>query len=62
MFARWCQENYFKYMIKNFGLDMLISYYMQKISDTTLLVNPQWRKLDKQVRSINESSLKTYLI
>ncbi len=53
MFARWCQENYFKYMIKNFGLDMLISYYMQKISDTTLLVNPQWRKLDKQVRSIN---------
>jgi len=30
MFARWCQENYFKYMIKNYGLDMLISNYRQK--------------------------------
>jgi len=53
MFARWCQENYFKYMIKNFGLDMFISNYRKKISDTTLLINPAWRKLDKLIRSIN---------
>ena len=53
MFARWCQENYFKYMIKNFGLDSLISFCRTKISDTTILVNPAWRKLDKQVRGIN---------
>ncbi|MCD4676296.1 MAG: hypothetical protein K8S18_09930 [Desulfobacula sp.] len=53
MFARWCQENFFKYMIKNFGLDMLISNYRQMISDTTMLINPVWRKLDKQLRSIS---------
>lgn len=52
MFARWCQENYFKYMIKNYGLDMLLSNYRKKITGTTMLVNPAWRKLDKQVRSI----------
>ncbi len=53
MFARWCQENYFKYMLENFGLDMLISYCRTIIPDTTLLVNPAWRKLDKQVRSFS---------
>ncbi len=53
MFARWCQENFFKYMIKNFGLDMLISNCKLIISDTSILINPQWRKLDKQFRSIN---------
>ncbi len=53
MFARWRQENYFKYMIKHFGLDMIISNLRQTISDTTLLINPAWRKLDKDIRSIN---------
>ena len=40
MFARWTQENYFKYMLKNFGLDMLISNYRKHIDDTTLIINP----------------------
>ncbi len=51
MFARWCQENFFKYMIENYGLDMIVSYITQKMSDTQELINPQWRKQDKQVRS-----------
>jgi hypothetical protein len=51
MFARWCQENFFKYMIKNFGFDMLISFFNEKMDDTKLLINPQWRELDKKVRS-----------
>ena len=51
MFARWCQENFFKYMIKNFGFDMLISYFTQKMDDTKELVNPKWRTADKIVRS-----------
>ena len=53
MFARWCQENFFKYMLENFGLDMLISYFRKTIPDTTQLVNPAWRRLDKLVRSIS---------
>lgn len=40
MFARWCQENFFKYMMENFGIDFLISYFQNEIDDTTELINP----------------------
>ena len=53
MFARWCQENFFKYMMQNFGLDFLISYFKENIDDTAILINPKWRALDKKVRSAN---------
>jgi len=50
MFARWCQENFFKYMLDHYGLDRLIEYGTEPIPDTTRVVNPAWRKLDSQVR------------
>jgi len=50
MFARWCQENFFKYMLEHFGLDRLIGYGTEPLPDTTRLVNPAWRKLDSEVR------------
>jgi len=53
MFARWCQENFFKYAMKNFGLDMIISYFYKGINDTDELVNPSRRELEKQIRSKN---------
>lgn len=46
MFARWSQENFFKYMIENFGIDTLVSYARQKMSDTSILVNPLYRELE----------------
>lgn len=53
MFARWCQENFFKYAMKHFGLDMIISYFFKDVSDTDELVNPARRVLEKQIRSKN---------
>lgn len=50
MFARWCQENFFKYMLEHYGLDRLIEYGTEPLPDATRLVNPAWRKLDSQVR------------
>lgn len=50
MFARWCQENFFKYMRANFGLDRLAEYGTTPLPDTTRLVNPAWRELDSQCR------------
>ena len=50
MFARWCQENYFKYMRANFGLDRLVEYGTEPLPDTTRIVNPQWRACDSQCR------------
>lgn len=53
MFARWCQENFFKYMMDNFDIDGLVSYSMEKISETKMLVNPAYKQLDSQLRSLN---------
>ena len=51
MFARWSQENFFKYMRQHYGLDRLIDYTTEEIPDTTRVVNPTYRRLDGQVRS-----------
>jgi len=51
MFARWSQENFFKYMRENYGLDRLVDYAIEDIPDTTQVVNPEYRRLDGQIRS-----------
>ena len=53
MFARWAQENYFKYSRLHYGLDRLAGYCMQEITDPIAVVNPAYRALDGQVRSTN---------
>jgi len=53
MFARWSQENFFRYSRQHFGIDKLADYSLEEISDPTLIVNPAWRELDRQVRSLN---------
>lgn len=50
MFARWCQENFFKYMIQHYALDHLVEYGSEPIPDTTEVVNPTWRKLENKIR------------
>ena len=51
MFARWHQENFFKYMREHYGLDRLVEQGTSPLPDTTRLVNPAWRAIDSQVRS-----------
>lgn len=51
MFARWSQENFFKYARQHYGLDRLVDYGTEPISDPTPVVNPAYRRLDGQVRS-----------
>ena len=53
MFARWSQENYFKYSREHFNLDRLAGYSTQEITDPIEVVNPKYRALDAQVRSVN---------
>ena len=53
MFARWCQENFFKYMREHYHLDRLVEYGCEPIPETTRVVNPAWRALDAQVRHHN---------
>jgi hypothetical protein len=51
MFARWSQENYFKYMRQHYGLDKLADYSVETIDEPTQVVNPAYRELDGKVRS-----------
>jgi hypothetical protein len=50
MFARWSQENFFKYMRQNYSLDRLIEYTVEEIPDNIKVVNPKYRNLDGEVR------------
>ena len=50
MFARWCQENFFKYMMQHYDIDGLVQYGSEELPCTLQVVNPAWRLLDKDVR------------
>lgn len=50
MFARWCQENFFAYMMQHYDIDGLVQYGAQEIPGTVEVVNPAWRAQDKTVR------------
>lgn len=50
MFARWSQENFFKYMREQYNLDRLIDYKTCPVSDTTRVVNPQHRTMSSEIK------------
>lgn len=53
MFARWSQENFFRYMRQHYNIDGLIDFQLEDIPDATAVVNPVYRELDSQIRSTN---------
>jgi hypothetical protein len=53
MFARWCQENFFRYMRQHYNLDRLVEYGVEAVPDTTQVINPAWRQLDSEIRRQN---------
>jgi len=52
MFSRWCQENFFRYMMQHFAIDLLQEYGTQDLPDTEIVINPTWRDLNKSRASI----------
>lgn len=53
MFARWGQENFFKYMMQEFGIDTLTSNLKTEVHATTPLVNPKYRELESQRKKLS---------
>ncbi len=51
MFARWSQENFFKYCREHFELDKLVDYCIEPVSESTQVVNPEYRQLDSLIKS-----------
>jgi transposase len=53
LFSRWSQENFFRYMMQHFAIDLLSEYGTETIPGTHQpVVNPNWRELDRQSRSL----------
>ena len=52
MFARWCQENFFSYMMQHYDIDGLIEYGAQELPGTTLVINPEHRELEKTIKRL----------
>jgi hypothetical protein len=51
MFARWCQENFFKYMMKEFNIDHLCAYELVELPGTTQIINPAWKTLASRINA-----------
>ena len=53
LFSRWAQENFFRYMIQHYAIDLLSDYRTEEIPGTNRpVVNPPWRELERQSRSL----------
>jgi len=51
MFGRWQQENWFKYMGEQFALDVLVDYATEPDDPERLVINPAWRRLDRELKA-----------
>jgi transposase len=53
LFSRWSQENFLRYMMEQFAIDLLSEYRTEEIAETKRpVVNPRWRDLDRRRRSV----------
>ena len=50
MFARWRQENFFKYLCEEYALDALAEHAVVPDDPTREVPNPAWAKVDDQLR------------
>lgn len=52
LFSRWSQENFFGYMMKHFAIDLLTEYGTEDFPGPQKVVNPEWRRLKGELRSL----------
>ena len=52
MFSRWCQENFFGYMMHHFAIDLLAEYGTEQLPANEQVVNPAWRQLVRERSSL----------
>lgn len=57
LFSRWCQENFFRYAMEHFEIDLLGEYKTTPLHATEPVINPAWRALERQ-RNALENKLR----
>jgi len=55
MFGRWCQENWFKYMEQEFGLDLLGEHGTDPDDPQREVISAAWRRLARQLREARDT-------
>jgi len=50
LFSRWNMENFFAYMIPNYGLDTLLAYGICEVNPKFKIPNPQYMVCDRKLR------------
>jgi len=55
MFARWRQENLFKYMGAHHGLDDIVSYAAGPADPDAMVPNPARKKLDRRIAEVRKA-------
>lgn len=54
MFARWSQENFFRYLIQDYDFDKIVSFGTEPVDPEKEIVNPEYRKLCHQLKKLRE--------
>lgn len=54
MFARWSQENFFKYMRQEYDLDRIMQYGIDEIDNNIMVVNREYSKLTHHLKKTRE--------
>lgn len=54
MFARWSQENFFRYLIQDYNFDKIVSFGTEPVDPEKEIVNPEYRKLSHQLKKLRE--------
>ena len=54
LFARWTQENFFKYMIETYNLDHLYTYRSGTVPEEIDHPNPEYTRLEKQRKKMRQ--------
>ena len=54
MFARWCQEFFFKCLRQEYDIDRMMYYPVRQINEGVIVVNPIHSKLTQSIKMIRE--------
>jgi len=61
MSGRTSQENFFRYARQEYNIDTLASYEKMEVDETVKVINPKYRRLEKQLNSDNAKLGRRYL-
>ena len=54
MFARWTQENFFRYMRQEYAMDKIIQYSVEKINSDIKVVNQEYNNISYRIKKERE--------